>query len=205
MRVRHNSLQRATTHCNTRQHTATHSNTWQHTATHGSTPAKAGGRVTEQSASRDTCMCDMTHCNTLYRIATHPPHTATHCNTLQHTATHCNTLQHTATHCNTLQHTATHCNTLQHTATHLQKPVAGSRNKAPPEESPAKLAFTALDEPLSDVTSFEISSKPFGCSACTSSHGAGHDRVEDMTPSTYMSSFGWTCHVMWKTRLRQHI
>ena len=36
-----------------------------------------------------------------------PPHTATHCNTLQHTTTHCNTLQHTATHCNTLQHTAT--------------------------------------------------------------------------------------------------
>jgi len=73
-----NTLQHATSHCNTWRYTIAHCNTLQYTAT----------------------LCNMlqhtvTHCNALL-------YTAIFCKTLHYTTTHCNTLQHSVTHCTTL-------------------------------------------------------------------------------------------------------
>jgi len=71
----------------------------------------------------------MTHCTTLWHIATHCKHIATHCITLLHIAT----CEHIVSHCITFWHIASHCYALLHTAKqsdsrsqHLRKHTASN-------------------------------------------------------------------------------
>ena len=134
-----------------------------------------------------------------------PPHTATHCNTLQHTqqmpSRGCAPLRiggmilpscFSPSHCNTLQHTATHCHTLQHTPQMQSRGCAALRIGStifPPCFPPSQYLFLLfLTSRFRHLTPRHLTStRPhvfFTSRYLRSSHRVCSSRLLLLTPST---------------------